>query len=73
MSQNQGGGSFLIGVILGGLVGAALAILLAPQSGDEMRTQLRDKGHDWQTLANESLADTRAKAEATIAKASRRD
>ena len=33
--------SFLIGVLSGALVGAALAVLLAPQSGQELQVQMR--------------------------------
>ena len=30
-------GAFLVGFIIGGLVGAAVALILAPQSGEESR------------------------------------
>lgn len=39
-------GAFLAGFIIGGLVGAAAAIILAPQSGDKTRQQLMQQG-DW--------------------------
>jgi gas vesicle protein len=35
--KDSGFGSFLAGVAIGGLVGAALGLLLAPQTGDELR------------------------------------
>jgi gas vesicle protein len=35
--------SFLAGVIMGGLVGAMAAILLAPASGEELRFQLQER------------------------------
>ncbi|NJC97756.1 MAG: hypothetical protein C3F07_07555 [Anaerolineales bacterium] len=35
---------FLIGVVVGGLVGSTIALLLAPESGEELRSQLRDRG-----------------------------
>jgi gas vesicle protein len=34
--------NLLLGAILGGLVGSSLALLLAPMSGDELRTELKD-------------------------------
>ena len=40
LTGNSGSGSFLIGVILGGLAGAAAAMLLAPKSGREIRSTL---------------------------------
>lgn len=38
--KDSGFGSFLAGVAIGGLVGAALGLLLAPQTGDELREQV---------------------------------
>ncbi len=35
---------FLIGILAGGLVGGVLALLLAPESGEQLRGQLRDRG-----------------------------
>lgn len=35
--------SFLKGVIMGGLVGAIVAILLTPVSGEEIRDQLQER------------------------------
>lgn len=40
---NGSGDSFLAGVILGGIVGFAAGILLAPKSGSEMRADLMDR------------------------------
>ncbi len=42
--------SFFIGVILGGLAGAVIALFFAPESGLEMRTRLRERAD---TLAGE--------------------
>ena len=35
---------FLIGVFVGGLVGSTIALLLAPEAGEELRGQLRERG-----------------------------
>jgi len=35
--------NFFVGVLVGGLVGATVAILLAPVSGEEVRTQLQER------------------------------
>lgn len=44
--QNNGDfGAFLAGFVIGGLVGAAVALILAPQSGSQTRTQIIEKGH----------------------------
>lgn len=38
--KDSGFGSFLVGVVIGGLIGAAIGLLLAPRSGDELRGQV---------------------------------
>ena len=43
MSDNNEFGSFLSGFLVGGLVGAAVALLMAPQSGEETRTLIGEK------------------------------
>ena len=35
--------SFFIGVVMGGLVGATIALLFAPDSGSDLRDQLRER------------------------------
>jgi gas vesicle protein len=41
---------FLIGVFVGGVVGSSIALLMAPESGENLRLQLRNRG---QSLAND--------------------
>ena len=38
---------FMIGIFVGALVGSTIALLLAPDSGDELRAQLRDRGQSF--------------------------
>lgn len=53
--------SFLLGGFAGALVGAVLALLLAPASGDEVRGKLRERvitvREDMQTAAAARRAD----------------
>ncbi|MEI6509829.1 MAG: YtxH domain-containing protein [bacterium] len=42
MARDDGGG-FFMGFILGGLIGAGLALLFAPKSGEETREYLKEK------------------------------
>jgi len=35
---------FMIGIIVGGLVGSTIALLLAPEAGEDLRNQLRSRG-----------------------------
>ena len=39
-------GAFMAGFVIGGLVGAATALILAPQSGEETRAQLATRSHE---------------------------
>jgi gas vesicle protein len=45
MSNQNSSLLFLAGLVTGSVVGASLALLLAPQSGEETRGQIRDKGY----------------------------
>lgn len=47
MSENSNDlGAFLAGFVIGGLVGAATAIILTPQSGQETRSQIASKSNE---------------------------
>ena len=59
MSQNNEGAAFFAGLVIGGLIGAALALLLAPQSGEETRAQIRDKSLECKDWAEEGYVHTR--------------
>ena len=43
MSDNDEFGAFLVGFIVGGVAGAAAALLLAPQSGEENRAIIKER------------------------------
>jgi gas vesicle protein len=43
MTERDEFGAFLIGFIIGGLTGAAISLLMAPQSGEETRSYLKDQ------------------------------
>jgi gas vesicle protein len=38
---------FMIGIAVGSLVGSTIALLMAPESGDELRTLLRERGQNF--------------------------
>ena len=56
-------GSFLAGFVIGGLVGAAAALILAPQSGEETRTQIAGKSRDLRQTSGERLQQYRDMAD----------
>jgi len=35
---------FFMGILVGGLIGSVVALLLAPESGERLRTQIRERG-----------------------------
>ncbi len=43
MSEHNECGSFMSGLFLGGIIGAVVALVLAPRSGEETRKLLKDK------------------------------
>jgi gas vesicle protein len=72
MADHNDGSRFFVGLAIGGLVGAALALLLAPRSGEETRSQIRDTGLELEDRASKIIAEAREKAEAMAADAGRR-
>ncbi len=44
MARNQGGSDFLTGLFVGSLAGVVIGLLLAPQSGEQTRAQLVERG-----------------------------
>ena len=65
MSGKDEASSFFTGFIVGALIGAASALLLAPQSGEETRTQIRERGIELKEKAEETYTEALAKLEAT--------
>lgn len=67
MSDNETDfGAYIAGFIIGGLVGAAAALLLAPQSGEETRTLIRDKSIEIKDKAAASAEEAYEKATAAL-------
>lgn len=66
MSDSDDFGSFLAGLVVGGLVGAAMALLMAPQSGEETRSVIRDRGIELKDRAVEYSGTARDRAVAAV-------
>ena len=64
MSNQNSGVLFFAGFVIGGLLGAGLALLLAPQSGEETRGQIKDKSFELKDGAVEGLAEAGQRAQA---------
>jgi gas vesicle protein len=53
---------FLVGLLAGGLAGAVTMLLLAPQSGEETRMQIQEKGIELRGRTTRMMEDAMAKA-----------
>jgi len=63
-NEDSGAGSFLLGAIVGGVIGAAAALFLAPKTGKEMREDLstqtghlKDKSIEISTVAKDKASE----------------
>ena len=63
MSDNNDFGAFLIGFIVGGLTGAAVSLLFAPQAGEDTRALIKDKAIELRDRASETVEEARMRAE----------
>jgi gas vesicle protein len=52
----------MTGMMIGGLVGAVIALLYAPSSGEETRARVRGKAIELRTSATETVKDTASQA-----------
>ncbi len=71
MHHEEGGfnaGSVLLSFLLGGLVGAGLAFLLAPQSGPETRKKIRELADDVTEKTTGYVSQAKEKVSQTIDK-----
>ena len=75
MANNDSGGSFALGFVIGGLVGAAAALLLAPKKGSDTRSDLLERSVAMRARAEELAAQARTQAQdrATVGVATARE
>ena len=69
MSDRDEFGAFLVGFIVGGLTGAVVSLLFAPQSGEETRALIKDKSIELRDRAQHTTEEALARAEAAAAEA----
>ena len=66
MGEKASGGEFFAGFLVGALVGAAVTFLLAPQSGEETRMLIRDKGIELKDRADELSEEARVRVKEAV-------
>jgi gas vesicle protein len=60
MARDEGsGGSLVVAFVIGAVAGAAVALLLAPASGEEMRRMIAEKAREGREKANEAAREGR--------------
>jgi gas vesicle protein len=59
--------SFLSGTVMGALVGATLAILFAPSSGEELRAEMQQRANRIQSEVKDAASSRRAELESQLA------
>jgi gas vesicle protein len=69
MSERDEFGAFLVGFVVGGLTGAVVALLFAPQSGEETRALIKDKSIELRDKAQVTAEEAYARAEQVAADA----
>ena len=69
MAERDDFGAFLVGFLVGGLTGAVVALLFAPQAGEKTRVIIRDKAIELKDKASENVDSAYAQAEAAAAEA----
>jgi gas vesicle protein len=64
MAERDDFGAFLMGFIVGGLTGAIVSLLFAPQSGEQTRTLIKEKAIELSDKAADTVEDALKQAEA---------
>jgi len=59
--------NLVLGMVLGGLVGSAVALLLTPMSGDELRMEVRDYSRHVRSEVEHAANARRAQLERELA------
>ncbi len=69
MSEKRGSfGTLTLGILIGGLVGASVALLSAPMSGIQTRAAIRDKSLELKNRASEQYQQIQMRANDTMTK-----
>ncbi|MHC1741183.1 MAG: YtxH domain-containing protein [Anaerolineaceae bacterium] len=61
--RDNGFGTFLIGFLVGGITGAVVSLLYAPQSGEQTRAVIKEKAIELRDKTAETFEETYRKAE----------
>ncbi len=59
--KEEGGGSFLMGLLAGTVLGAGLGMLFAPKAGSDLRNQIGEQAGRLRTTANDTYSQASGK------------
>ena len=65
LEREEGGGSFLMGLLAGTVLGAGLGMLFAPKAGTELRNQLSEQTGRLKSTASDALRALRTRVAPT--------
>ena len=66
--REDGGGSFLMGLLAGTVLGAGLGMLFAPKAGAELRNQVSEQAERLRTTANDAYSQATEKVSQMVDK-----
>lgn len=70
MEREDGGSSFLMGLLAGTVLGAGLGMLFAPKAGADTRRQLSEQANRLRSTANDGYSQASDKVHQTVQQAS---
>lgn len=59
MTTNKNSKKFILGTLIGGLIGSAAALLMAPRSGEKTQKLILEKGEGWRQEAEKRMDEGR--------------
>ena len=65
--QNSGGGGFFSGFVIGGIIGAAVGLLMAPKAGQDTLEEIRTRSDEWRARGREFMDDESGSLRETVA------
>ena len=63
MTTRKDTGNFVLGTLVGGIIGSIAALLMAPQSGEKTQNMFLEKGDSWRQEAEKRMNESREYAD----------
>lgn len=66
MTTRKNTGNFILGTLVGGLIGGVTALLMAPNSGEKTQELILETGESWRRRAEERMDEGRQYTESML-------